>query len=344
MKLYYHAVTMTEPASLPALESRFLPPEGWRWHVFTTPQDRKIRFGTVAPESRIPDAVVIVAPGLSEFGEKYFELAHDLLQRNLSLWVMDWQGQGLSERPLKSTPHKRHSSGFEDDVADFHYFIMEYVKHSAVHPDVGRIPLVLLGHSMGGHIGLRYLQAHPDTFVCAAFSAPMLGLHDLRMIPPRLRPLITGLLNEAMSMSYVFGGSDWKASARDNPGQNIFSSDPVRDSVHNAWSLHDPRLQVGSPTFRWLHEAVKSCAFLNQPHILRSIKTPILLALAGKDALVDNKALRRAARLLPQATLLELPGARHEILMESDSIRLRFLQSFEELLSRASVRGQVVPF
>ncbi len=328
----------------PALEPRFLPPVGWRWHVFTNPQGRKIRFGTVAPESRIPDAVVIVAPGLSEFGEKYFELAQDLLQRNLSLWVMDWQGQGLSDRHLKNAPHKRHSSGFEDDVEDFHYFIMEYVKHSAVHPDVGRIPLVLLGHSMGGHIGLRYLQTHPGTFACAAFSAPMMGIRDVRMVPAALRPLIMGLLNEAMSTSYVFGGGDWKESARDKPGQNVFSSDPVRDAVHNAWSLHDPRLQVGSPTFRWLHEAVKSCGFMNRADILKGIQTPILMALAGKDTIVDNNAIRRAARLIPHATLLELSDARHEILMEADPIRNRFLAAFEELLARASVRGQVKPF
>lgn len=335
---------MNNSSPLPTLESRFLPPAGWRWHVFTTPQGRKIRFGAVAPESRIPDAVVIVAPGLSEFGEKYFELAHDLLQRNLSLWVMDWQGQGLSDRYLESAPQKRHSAGFEEDVADFHYFIMEYVKHSAVHPDVGRIPLVLLGHSMGGHIGLRYLHAHPDTFVCAAFSAPMLGMHDVRMVPAPLRPWITGLLNEVMSTAYIFGGGDWKESARANPGHNIFSSDPVRDNVHNAWSLHNPRLQVGSPTFRWLHEAVKSCTFINQVSVLKEIKTPLMMAAAGRDVLVDNKAMRRAARILPHATLLELPEARHEILMEADPIRQRFLEAFEDLLDHTAVRGQVKPF
>lgn len=335
---------MEQPHNLPALESRFLPPPGWRWHVFTNPQGRKIRFGTVAPESRVPDAVVIVAPGLSEFGEKYFELAHDLIQRNLSLWVMDWQGQGLSDRHFKNAPHKRHSSGFADDVADFHYFIMEYVKHSAVHPDVGRIPLVLLGHSMGGHIGLRYLQEHPETFACAAFSAPMLGIRDVRMVPAVLRPVITGLLSEVMGSSYVFGGSDWRESARANPGQNIFSGDPVRDTIHNAWSLQDARLQVGSPTFRWLHEAVKSCAQLNRARVLRGIQTPILLALAGQDVLVDNHAIRRAAKLLPEATLLELPASHHEILMETDAIRNEFLHAFEALLTRGAVRGQVKPF
>lgn len=303
-----------------------------------------MRFGTAAPESRVPDAVVIAAPGLSEFGEKYFELAHDLIKRNLSLWVLDWQGQGLSDRHFRNTPHKRHSSGFADDVADFHYFIMEYVKHSAVHPDVGRIPLVLLGHSMGGHIGLRYLHEHPETFACAAFSAPMLSIRDLRMIPTPLRPFVTAVLNEVMGSSYVFGGSDWRADVRANPGQNIFSGDPVRDAVHNSWLLHDPRLQVGSPTFRWLYEAVKSCALLHKAGTLRGIQTPALIALAEKDALVENNAIRRAAKLMPHATLLEIPGAHHEILMETDSLRNQFLKAFEELLNHCAVRGQVKPF
>lgn len=340
--MVYHAVIMEE--NFPALQSRFLPPPGWRWHVFTNPQGRKVRFGTVAPESRVPDAVVIVAPGLSEFGEKYFELAHDLIKRNLSLWVMDWQGQGLSDRHLKNTPHKRHATSFADDVADFHYFIMEYVKHSAVHPDVGRIPLVLLGHSMGGNIGLRYLHEYPQTFACAAFSAPMLGIRDVRMVPAPLRPLVAGLLSEVMGSSYVFGGSDWREGARANPGHNIFSSDPLRDAVHNAWSLHDPRLQVGSPTFRWLYEAVKSCALLHKAAILKGIETPVLLTLAGQDVLVDNNAIRRAAKLLPHATLVELPAAHHEIMMEKDAVRDQFLQAFEALLAHCAVRGQVKPF
>lgn len=329
---------------LPALEARFLPPSGWRWHTFTNPQGRKMRFGTVAPASRVPDAVVLMAPGLSEFGEKYFELAHDLLARNLSLWVIDWQGQGLSDRHIKTYPHKRHASSFDEDVADFHYFIMEYVKHSAVHPDVGRIPLVLLAHSMGANIGLRYLHQYPDTFACAAFSAPMLGIKDVQMIPQSLRLWLTEILCAFAGNSYVFGGSDWTASARANSGQNIFSGDPVRDSIHNAWCLHDPALQVGSPTFRWLYEAVKSCAFLAQPKILRGIKTPLLMALAEKDSLIDNGMIRRAAKLLPSAQLIELPGAHHEILMETDTIRNHFLLGFEDLLTQSSVRGQTKPF
>lgn len=335
---------MTKPDSLPAIESRFLPPEGWRWHSFTNPQGRRIRFGTVAPASRIPDAVIIVAPGLSEFGEKYFELAHDLLKRNLSMWVIDWQGQGKSDRHLNNHPHRRHATSFDDDVSDLHYFIMEYVKHSAVHPDVGRIPLVLLGHSMGSHVGLRYLYRHPDTFACAALSSPMIGIKDTRIVPRPLRLFLTAALNECAGNSYVFGGRDWTHESRARPGHNIFSSDPVRDQVHNQWCLHDPSLQVGSPTFRWLHEAEKSCVFLTNPKILQTIHTPLLLVMAEKDTLVDNKATRKAAKHLPNAHLLEIHGARHEILMEVDPLRNQFLNALEELLTRNAVRGQLKPF
>ncbi len=335
---------MKAPESLPALEDRFLPPPGWRWHTFTNPQGRKIRFGTVAPASRVPDAVVLMAPGLSEFGEKYFELAHDLLARNLSLWVIDWQGQGLSDRYIKNYPHKRHVSSFDEDIADFHYFIMEYVKHSAVHPDVGRIPLVLMGHSMGGNIGLRYLHRHPDTFACAAFTSPMLGIKDVQMIPQPIRLTLTEILSIFAGNSYVFGGSDWTATSRAKPGHNIFSSDPVRDKVHNAWCLHNPALQIGSPTFMWLYEAVKSCAYLAQPKILKGIKTPLLLTLAEKDTIIDNGMIRRAAKLLPSAHLVELPGAHHEIIMEKDTVRNHFLMAFEDLLTQTAVRGQTKPF
>ena len=37
-------------------------------------------------------------------------------------------------------------------------------------------PFLMLSHSMGGHIGLRYLHAHPDRFAGSVMSAPMFGI------------------------------------------------------------------------------------------------------------------------------------------------------------------------
>lgn len=334
----------TPKNTLPDLEDRFLPPAGWRWHIFKNAKGRTLRFGSVFPENKVPEAVVIGLQGLGEFNEKYFELAHDLVKRGIAFWMMDWQGQGKSERHLKNT-HKRHSTSFDEDVSDLHYFIMEYVKHSAVHPDVGRIPLVMIGHSMGANIGLRYLYRHPDTFAAAAFTAPMVSIKSLRLLPNWMRLALTAALQEALDQSYIeFGGKGWTKYRRENPGQTIFSSDPVRDTVHNAWCLHDPELQVGNVTYGWLHEANLSCAKLQKQNVMADIQTPCLFALAGKDKLVDNKAARRSISHIPNAEILELPQARHEILMESDGIRNYFLQNFVDFLQKHNISEQLKPF
>lgn len=302
-----------------------------------------MRFGTVAPKDGVPDAVVIGLQGLSEFGEKFYEVAHNMLDRNISFWMMDWHGQGLSDRPLKDK-QKRHSTGFENDVADLHYFIREYVKHAAVHPDVGRIPLVMLGHSMGANIGMRYLAEHPDVFSCAAFSAPMLGISALDFAPSWAKLKLTALFKEAADQAYTFGGGPWKAESRANPGGNIFSSDPVRDAVHNAWCLHDKRLQVGSVTFGWLHAAQKSCETLADPAYAARIKTPCLMALAGEEALVNNTIGRATIANIPHAKVLELREAKHEILMESDRHRNVFLREFDRLLRDNNIRHKLEKF
>lgn len=317
----------------PDLEPRFLPPEGWRWHKFTTPRAQKLRFGSVFPKDSVPHAVVICLPGLSEFGEKYFELAHNMLDRNLAFWVLDWAGQGQSDRHLKN-PHKRHSFGFQNDIDDLHYFLMEYVKHACVHPDVGRIPMVMLGHSMGGNIGLRYLQQHPDMFECAAFSAPMLGIHAMGLIPHFIKSPLLSVLAECFGKNYVLGGGDFSAKNRPSDGTGIFSSDPERDKIHNVWSLHDPALQVGSVTWRWLYEAYRSCRKARKKINLSASQTPCILATAGKEKLVSNDRIRAAAKILPNAEHLNLAGARHEILMERDEFRTPFLRAFESLIEK----------
>lgn len=328
----------------PDLEDRFLMPPGWRWHSFKNPQGRTIRFGTVAPASHIPDAVVIGLQGMGEFTEKYFELAHDLLARNLSFWMIDWQGQGKSHRHLKD-PHKRHSGGFEEDIADLHYFIMEYVKHSAVHPDVGRIPLVMLGHSMGANIGLHYLKRHPDTFCCAAFSAPMFGIAALKSLPDWMAGIATTAFQEILDQAYVgFGEKKWRPGMRDDARNDIHSSDPVRKQVHNAWCLHDPALQVGNVTYGWVREAWLSCQKLRKPDYLSTLQTPCLFGLAGQETLVDNEAARKVIKTMPHAELLELPEAKHEILMERDDIRNEFLAAFDKMLQVNDTKEKLKPF
>lgn len=306
------------------LEERFTEPEGFRFHSFER-EGRKIRFGSVSPKDSIPDAVVVCLPGLSEPIEKYFETARDLLDKNLAVWVIDWMGQGGSGRYLDNK-HKRHNANFDEDVEDLHYLVLEYIKHASVHPDKGRIPMAMLSHSMGGNIGLRYLEKHKDVFECAGFSAPLLGIPGLRSIPEAL------LLPLAYSFAKIAGkayanGQDWSPITRpEPPGEGEFSSDPIRDGLHREWLSANPELQIGGVTYRWVYEALKSCKHAKKA--ADNVQTPSLIAIAGQDTIVDNSKIKP----MPNSKMLELATAKHEILMENDDIRNTFFDSFFELI------------
>ncbi len=317
------------PAAAPHLEPRFLEPRGWRWHTLKTRQNKNLRFGTAFPDSRLPSAIIVILPGRAECAEKYFEIARDLLKRNLSVWILEWQGQGLSDRFIPQYPQRGHSLSFEQHVEDLQEFILEYVKHACVHPDVGRIPMAMLAHSMGANIGLRYLHKNPGVFEAAAMTAPLLGIPAVDKIPAGT--IVARALSLLAGKSYAFQQKDWNPEPDpDNPV--LYSTDPVRNEIFNAWLKSNPGLRVGGVTFGWIYNALSSCFFLRNPAVLNAIKTPCLIALAGKENLVDNDASRKASLHLPHARLLEFPGAGHEILMERDEVRSQFLDAFMLLI------------
>jgi lysophospholipase len=132
--------------------------------------------------------------------------------------------------------------------------------------------------------------------------------------------------------AYVYGGGNWQESWRTSDGGGAFSSDPARDAVHNIWMQHNPALQAGAVTFRWLHEAMKSCALLRGKAYLESINVPCLLTLSGNEEFVENRAIEGAADRLPAAEILKVPGARHELLMEKDEFRNLFFAEFDKLV------------
>src|SRR5690606_1771248 len=152
-----------------------------------------IHYGSVYPQrAEPPSAVIVCLGGLSEFAEKYYEVAHDMLDRGYAFWFIDWAYQGRSGR-LPEFPHRRHSDGFEADVSDLHKLVADDTKPAAVHPDRGRIPMVMLAHSMGCNIGLQFLLKHPAYFDAAALSSPFLGIYNftwpLRLLAVLIAPI-----------------------------------------------------------------------------------------------------------------------------------------------------------
>lgn len=323
-----------QSTAIPDLEERFTQPEGWRWHNFTR-DNRRMRFGSVFPKDSIPDAVIVCLQGVREFNEKYFETARWALDNNMAFWVFDWMGQGKAKRYLDN-PQKRHGEDFKNYVDDLHYLIIEYIKHSSVHPDKGRIPLAMLAHSMGANIGLRYLHQYPTTFECAALSAPMIGLKVFEKIPQGIASFAASCISACAGKSYIPHGGDWVNTP---PSQDrLLSSDPKRSLIHNAWMQADPELCCGEVTLGWVNHAQASCRAVQHKDFAPSVKTPLLVGIPAHEHLVDNTMTRKVCARMPHATLLDLPDAHHELLMEQDHIRDAYLGGFYNLITERIIK------
>ena len=126
-----------------------------------------IRFG-FWPKADAKGTVLILA-GRTEFIEKYGPAAIDFAQRGYACASIDWRGQGLSDRLLQD-PSIGHVREFQDYQIDLQAFVEE-AKNTGM-PE----PFYLIGHSMGGAIGLRALISGIDV-KAAVFSAPMWGIN-----------------------------------------------------------------------------------------------------------------------------------------------------------------------
>src|SRR6266540_3605073 len=102
------------------------------------PDGRKLRFARWAPPPGRKGTVCIL-PGRAEFIEKYFETVRDLRARGFAVAVLDWRGQGLSERAL-GNPRKGYVRNFAQYQIDLETFINEVVLPDCPPPlfEIGR--------------------------------------------------------------------------------------------------------------------------------------------------------------------------------------------------------------
>lgn len=316
-------------------QDRFQPPPHWDWN-FRELSGIKIRYGL--PRSRKTyNAVVLILGGLGDFGEQYFELANDLEKRDIKPVIIDLPGQGGSGRYLKNH-HKRHSAGFDILIKDLHTLIDEVVLSAAIDAENNhmRLPMILLAHSLGGHIALRYLAEYnkntkgQNIFSAAAVTAPMIKIKAIEKLGSFLATPILSFL-KLFPTSYVPGGCNWTEHYRERAGlKGIFTSDEHRAAIQKAFFTHPEytHLTIGSPTNKWLADAIKSCKKIDKKGYLEAIQIPTLIALADQDQLVSNIAIRSAASRINSCELLEIEGAQHEILMEQDKYRSTFIDRF----------------
>ncbi len=264
--------------------------------------------------------------GRTEFIEKYFEVIADLRRRGFAVATMDWRGQGGSQRML-SNPRKGHVRGFWEYDRDLIRFMKDIVLPDCLPPFIG------LGHSMGGNVLLRNATMPGFWFERIVLTAPMIAIHDSILGP---RPFWARAYAEigcalGMSGAYVFGGSDELETNRPFEG-NTLTSDHERWLRTKAVLDRAPQLGLGSPTIGWLKAALRSCRRLSHPDFPVRINVPLLMFAAGIDTVVSTRAIEDFAVRAKVASCILMPGSRHEILQEADSVRTRFWAAFDAYL------------
>ncbi len=278
-----------------------------------------LRCGSLTSSKNKAKAVIL--GGRTEYLEKYAETAKDLKSRGFNVYSFDWRGQGLSKRPLNDRL-KGHVGDFQEYLDDLSLFIERIVRPQ------DDLPIILLAHSMGGHIALRFLNENPDVFDWAVLSSPMIDIKAPFILRLIMKLMIRLAIKRGKGTSYAPASEKYYALNKAFP-KNRFTSDYNRFMEDKKIMDENPQIALGGPTFKWMAESLDSIELLASDQFGKKIKTPILMIGAGNDKIVSLDAMDMMTRKLSNCRLIKIPDARHEILRETDEIRSIFWKEFD---------------
>jgi len=301
----------------PGLESRT------NVYFVKTRDDITLRVLLAHPHKKSPRGTIIFSPGRTEFIEKYWETIADLTERGFCVLMVDPRGQGLSERVLPDRL-KSYIDSFQtyaDDLADITKQFDAYLPR----------PHIAMGHSMGGTIVLHAVISGamaPSAVIC---SAPMLGLFDLET--PLIRWTISalsvlGLREKNLPFQSQRNGMPVSFTA------NKLTTDRERYKKWAAFFQNIPKLRVGQPTFGWIRAALSSMAYVNRN--AENLRIPGIVVAAGADPIVDPSSIEDFARNA-NINFDVVPGALHELFLEKDAYRNKFLGMIDTFLEEQAL-------
>ncbi len=298
------------------------PPAGAEIVWFTGSEGRSLR-ACLAPALTLNKVrgTVIVCPGRTEYIEKYFEVANELQAMGFAVLIIDWPGQGLSERLLDDS-RKGHIDRFETFMGALANGLTEL-------SDRLPRPYVALAHSMGGAIALSAIANKLVKVEAAAFCAPMWGLKTKFL---GMRYLVWAMRATGKSQDYA-----QQPGPEETFETNIVTHDKKRWQVHKALIETSPDLDLGPVTWGWLDASLTIISKFGKAKYLNEIDIPIFVASAEEEKLVDNASHTKVAKHLPDCEHVTVEGAMHEILMETDDRRSEFWAGFQRLLNRAGI-------
>ena len=295
-------------------------PENASGGYFTATDGKKIRYACFNAVVRPLKGTVVVLPGRNECIEKYFETVRDLSDRGFATAVLDWRGQGGSDRLIRDA-QRGHVKSFFQYIWDLDQFFEEVVL-----PDC-RGPYYVLAHSTGSLVALLGSPSMGNRVQRMVLVAPLFDFVGLPVSRKTVRRMTTGF--SCLGLGGMYGA--WGPRPRETApfANNRLTSDEER--YRRNCLLYDtyPQLALGGPTVAWIRAACQAADIVQDPEFMARIQVPILFVGAGADEIVSTRAIEHYARRLRGGSMLTIDGSRHEILQEADVYREQFLAAFD---------------
>lgn len=294
-------------------------PEGGAWWAKTSDGVRiRVAFWPLAEAS----GTVLLFPGRTEYIEKYASTAGEFAARGYAMLAIDWRGQGLADRLIvdRRVGHVKDFPDYQKDVAA----ALEIARELGAPK-----PWHLIGHSMGGAIGLRAALEGLDIESCA-FTGPMWGISMSAL----MRPLGWALPRVAQFVGMgtrLPPSTTYEPYVLNNPFEgNMLTTDQDMYRMMQNQLDSQPDLALGGPSLIWLHQGLEECKYLlRQP----APDLPSVTFLGENERIIDTAKVAERVRRWPRGELVIVPGAEHEVLMERPDLRYGVLDKMTDLFS-----------
>ena len=265
-----------------------------------------------------PKAVVQVLHGMAEYGSRYARLAQALAAAGYNTYAHDHRGHGKSI-PEGGTPgHMADSDSWNRVVEDAHGVNREIAKRNP------RLPIIILGHSMGSFVLQQLLFEHPNDMVAAALSAssgkpPPIAV--IGKIVARIERARVGKSNSSPVLQRLTFGEYNKAFAPARTEFDWLSRDPEEVDKYVA----DPLMGFAVSTQTWL-DLLNALNRIAMPSNVAKVPKgmPLYLFAGDQDPVGDNgKGMKNLYDAYKRAAIFDVrlklyPGARHETLNETN--------------------------
>ncbi|NRA98678.1 MAG: alpha/beta hydrolase [Rhodobacteraceae bacterium] len=253
---------------------------------------------------------VVIYSGRTEYAEKSAPVAAEFLAAGFTVATLDWRGQGLSDR-VAADPAMGHVRNFSDYQYDARAALETFEALGVPSP------LFMIGHSMGGCIGVRSLL-NKLPFAAAGFSGPMWGIKTsgvMTYLAPALLPIMDRM---GMGLNYVPGSGPESFMLETSFEENTLTTDPDQLAHMKRQGAHDSRFALGGPSIHWT-----AGAFAEMKSLLQADRptTPSLTYLGTLEEITDPDRIKAMHANWPSGRLEIVEGGKHELLMERADLR-----------------------